>query len=137
LMRSLFVGLGLLVLSSSGAMAQQYKPPQKTPPKAEQKKLYRHVDADGKVVFSDRPATADQKAIQQKGVNVASPEATRQLKQQLNDRQREEQAERDAQRQRHYAQQRREAEAERERRAKEADPNSPIQDQARPRVRHY
>jgi hypothetical protein len=135
-MRILFVGLSLLLLFSSATVAQ-YKPEKKAPPKAEQKKLYKHVDADGKVVFSDRPATADQKAIQQKSANVASPEATRQLKQQLHDRQREEQAERDAQRQRHYAQQRREAEAERDRRKKEADPNSPIQDPARPRVRHY
>lgn len=112
--------LGLLLLSSSTALGQ---------------KLYKHVDADGKVVFSDRPAAAGQKAVPQKSANVASPEATRQLEHARRQNLREEQAERFAQQQRHQAQRRREAEAERERREKEADPNSPIQDPARPRVR--
>jgi len=119
-MRVLLAGLGLVVLTSSTGFAQ---------------KLYRHVDADGKVVFSDRPAAAGQKALQQKSANVAAPEATRQVDNARREKLREEQAERLAQQQRYQAQQRRELEAERERRAKEADPYAPIQDPARPRVR--
>jgi hypothetical protein len=120
-MRVVLVSLSLMMLFSSAALAQ---------------KLYKHVDADGKVVFSDRPAEAGQKAIPQKGPNVASPEATRQLEYARREKLREEQAERIAQQQRYHAQRLREAEAERERRLKEADPNAPIQqDPARPRVR--
>jgi hypothetical protein len=118
-MRGLVAGLILLLLSST-TLAQR---------------LYKHVDADGKVVFSDRPAQGDQEPIEQRSGNVASPEATRQLQYQLREKRREEQAERFAQQQRHQAQRRREAEAEWERRAKEADPYSPIQDPARGRVR--
>jgi hypothetical protein len=119
-MRVFLAGLGLLVLASSTVFAQ---------------KLYRHVDADGKVVFSDRPEKAGQKALPHKSANVASPEATRQLEHDRRAKLREEQAERLAQQQRYQAQRHRELAAERERRAKEADPYSPIQDPARPRVR--
>jgi Domain of unknown function (DUF4124) len=119
-MRVLLAGLGLLVLSSSTVLAQ---------------KLYKHVDADGKIVYTDRPAEAGQKPIVQKSPNVASPEARRQDDYARRQSLREEQAERMAQQQRHLAQRRRDAEAERERRAKEADPYSPIQDPARPRAK--
>jgi hypothetical protein len=119
-MRVLVAGWILLLLSSSTALAQR---------------LYKHVDADGKVIFSDRPAQGDQEPIEQKSNNVATPEARRQLESQLREKRREEEAQRLAQQQRYQAQRRREAEAERERRAKEADPYSPEQDPARPRVR--
>ena len=119
-MRVLIAVLALLVLSPSTVLAQ---------------KLYKHVDADGKIVYTDRPAEAGQKAIVQKAPNVASPEARRQDEYGRRQSLREEQAERAAQQQRHLAQRRREAEAEMERRAKEADPYAPIQDPARPRVR--
>jgi hypothetical protein len=98
-------------------------------------KLYKHVDANGNVVFTDRPVNAGQKAEKPKTANVASPEAVRQLEYAERERRREERAERAAQQQRYLSQRRREAQAERERRAREADPYSPIQDPARPRVR--
>lgn len=44
-----------------------------------QAELYRSVDADGKVVYSDRPAHAGHKPESQKAPNVASPEASRQI----------------------------------------------------------
>ena len=121
-MRFFVATLGLLLLWSSSVLAQ---------------KLYRHTDADGKVVYSDRPAEAGQKAVPQKSPNVASPEASRQIEYERRNKLREEQAERHAQQQRYLAPRRREAEAEREKRAKEADPYNPIQDPARPRVRQY
>lgn len=100
-------------------------------------KLYRHVDENGKVVYSDRAPQAGHKAETQKAANVASPEARRQLENAERAREREEQAERHAQQQRHLSQRRREAEAERERRAKEreANPYSPQQEPYQPRVR--
>jgi hypothetical protein len=97
--------------------------------------LYRHVDGNGNVTFADRPQQAGQKAEKPKAGNVESPEASRQLRYQLDDRQREEQADRMAQQQRHHAQRQREMEAELERRQKEADPYSPQQEPYRPRVR--
>lgn len=42
--------------------------------------LYKSVDANGNVVYSDRPAHAEQKPEQRKSANVASPEVTRQIK---------------------------------------------------------
>jgi hypothetical protein len=98
-------------------------------------KLYRHVDENGKVVFSDRAPQPGQKAETQKAANVASPEARRQLQIAERARQREEQAERHAQQQRYLSQRRRDAEAEQERRAKEANPYSPQQEPRQPRVR--
>jgi len=121
-MKSLMIGLGLMLLWSLDVAAQ---------------KLYKHVDADGKIVYTDRPQEAGQKAIVQKAPNVASPEATRQVEHARREKLREEQAERLAQQQRYQAQRQREMQAERERRAKEQDPYSPIQDPARPRVRQY
>src|SRR5579885_1053759 len=41
--------------------------------------LYKHVDADGKVTYSDRPSRPEQKPIELPPVNVASPEARRQM----------------------------------------------------------
>jgi len=55
----------LLVLSAGDAFAQAGK-------------LYRHVDEQGNVVFSDRPSKADQSPEKKKPANAASSEATRQ-----------------------------------------------------------
>lgn len=41
--------------------------------------MYRSVDADGNVVYSDRPVQAGQKPEPRKAPNVASPEASRQI----------------------------------------------------------
>jgi hypothetical protein len=59
-------------------------------------KLYRHVDENGKVTFSDRPQKADQKAEKMKKPNVASREATRQVQIGAQESSREEAAERAA-----------------------------------------
>jgi hypothetical protein len=100
-------------------------------------KLYRHVDENGKVVYTDRPQHANQKAEKLKAPNVTSPEASRQLDYAVRERKREEQAERLAQQQRAMAQRQREFEEERERRYREAEANpySPPQAPARPRAK--
>jgi hypothetical protein len=100
-------------------------------------KLYKHVDEKGNVTYTDRAPKGDQKAEKLKAPNVASPEASRQLQYAAREKQREEQLERQAQQQRHLSQRRREIEAERERRLKEreANPYSPEQAPAVPRVR--
>ncbi|HEX2650441.1 MAG TPA: DUF4124 domain-containing protein [Burkholderiales bacterium] len=41
--------------------------------------FYKHVDADGNVTYSDRPAQPGQPALSLPSVNVATPEARRQL----------------------------------------------------------
>ena len=93
---------------------------------------YKHVDEKGNVTFTDRPQTPGQKAEKLKAANMESPDARRQTEYAHRERQREDQAERMAQQQRYQSQRRRELEAEQERRVKERDPNSPIQDPARP-----
>lgn len=42
-------------------------------------KLYRHVDEQGNITFSDRPAKAHQTPEKLKAPNVASPEVSRQI----------------------------------------------------------
>jgi hypothetical protein len=98
-------------------------------------KLYKHVDENGNVLFSDRPPQAGHKAETLRSPNVAAPEATRQLQYAEYRRLWEEHLERQVQQQRYFAQRRREMEAEREKRAQEADPYSPEQAPSRPRVR--
>jgi hypothetical protein len=102
---------------------------------AEAQRLYKHVDENGKVTFTDRAPTPGQKPEKLKAANVETPDARRQTEYAHRERQREEQAERMAQQQRYQSQRRREFEAEQERRTKERDPNSPIQDPYRPHVR--
>jgi len=58
--------------------------------------LYRHVDANGKVVYTDRPDAAEEKGHAVAPTNVASPEARRQMYIELQNSNREEQAERNA-----------------------------------------
>src|SRR5689334_18691289 len=41
--------------------------------------FYKHVDADGNVTYSDRPQQPGQQALSLPSVNVATPEARRQL----------------------------------------------------------
>ena len=77
---------------------------------ANAQKLYKHVDKDGKVYYTDRPAEAGQKAANLPPVNVQSPEANRQLRNELHNRQREEAAERAAAQRRHQSVVRRERE---------------------------
>lgn len=98
-------------------------------------KLYKHVDEEGRVLFSDRPLQPGHKAESLNGPNVASPDATRQLLYAEYRHRWEEHLDRQVQQQRYFAQLRRDREAERERLAKEADPYSPEQQPARPRVR--
>lgn len=74
------------------------------------RQLYKTVDAQGRVVYSDAPKDAAQKGTKIDAVNVASPESRRQLQIQLQDRQREEQAERNAAYQRGATIRQREAE---------------------------
>ena len=104
-------------------------------PSSSTPKLYKHVDEKGNVSFTDRPQNAEQKPQKLQAPNVSSPELTRQLNNDLRNKQREEFAEHQAQQRRYMSQRQKELEAERERRAKEADPYSPVQDPARPRVR--
>ena len=123
----LAVLFAVLVLGATGAAAQ---------------KLYKHVQPDGSVVYSDRPAAAGQKEEKRKPANVASPEANRQLRLENRERQIEYQEEVAAQRRRHQAQQQREAQMERERRAREAAENpgavqQPYRPRARPTPRPY
>ncbi len=106
------------------------------PADAPAQRLYKHVDAKGKVTYTDRPADAGHKAEKPRPANVASPEAVRQDYLQEQGRLREERAERLAQQERYVAQRRREQEAAaRERSVREADPYNPVQQPARPRVR--
>ncbi len=49
-------------------------------PHATAQKLYKHVDKDGKVYYTDRPVEAGQKTMKLSTPNVASPEASRQLR---------------------------------------------------------
>lgn len=118
----LAVLFAVLALGTTGAGAQ---------------KLYKHVGPDGSVVYTDRPATANQKEEKKRPANVSSPEATRQIYLERRDRQIEYQEEAAAQRRRHQAQRQREAQMEREQRAREAAENPGAVQQApyRPRVR--
>jgi hypothetical protein len=59
--------------------------------------LYRGVDEKGNVVYSDRPQKADQKPTKPPAPNVESPEARRQMIEELNNKRREEAADRNAQ----------------------------------------
>jgi hypothetical protein len=102
---------------------------------ADAQRLYKHVDENGHVTYTDRPPLAGQKPEKEKTRNVASPEANRQMRIHQGEVDRERRAEEVA-RMRRYADQRRyEMEKERERRAREADPNRVEQAPARPRVR--
>jgi hypothetical protein len=65
--------------------------------------LYKHVGKDGKVYYTDRPQEGDQKKLKLPPPNVQSPEASQQLRNELNERSREESAERAAQLRRAYA----------------------------------
>jgi hypothetical protein len=80
------------------------------PPASTGGTLYRSVDANGKVVFSDRPKEAGDKGVKAAQGNVASPEARRQMNIELQNRNREEYADRAAAAQRQQAAQRREYE---------------------------
>lgn len=62
--------------------------------------LYRHVDANGKVSYSDRPQSSAEKGIKPPPANVSSPEARRQLYQEQRNSEREEMLQRRAQQQR-------------------------------------
>jgi len=78
--------------------------------------LYRHVDANGKVVYTDRPDAAGEQGRRVAPPNVESPEARRQMNIDLQNRSREEYADRVAATRRQSAIQRRDAlEAERKR----------------------
>jgi hypothetical protein len=62
------------------------------------RQLYRSVDEKGRVVYSDAPREAGQKAAtMNNSVNVSSPEARRQMQIDSQNREREEQADRMAQ----------------------------------------
>lgn len=134
--RILLLALASTFLSAPAAAQGLYKPGnEKGKAPAPVQRLYKHVDEKGNVVFTDRPQRAGQKAEKTKPANVESPESTRQLEYARRERLRENRAEQAAQQQRHYAQRRRDWQEQHERRAKEADPYSPIQAPARPRVR--
>ncbi len=68
-----------------------------------QQKLYKHVDKNGRVYYTDRPTEGGQKTHNLPPPNVESPEASRQLRNDLYNRQREEAAERNAAQRRHYS----------------------------------
>ena len=93
-------------------------------PPATRGMLYRSVDANGKVVYSDRPKEAGEKGTKATQGNVASPEARRQTNIQLQDRKREEYEERVAAARRHAEVQRRERE-EAARKQKEHEAQNP------------
>jgi hypothetical protein len=89
------------------------------------RQMYRTVDDKGRVVYSDAPKEAGQKAAKiNNSVNVATPEARRQLEIDLQNRSREEQAERSAAIQRNAPIRQREAE-EAYRKRREAEAQNP------------
>ncbi len=65
-------------------------------PLAAAQKLYKHVDKDGKVYYTDRPVEAGQKTMNLSTPNVASPEASRQLREEEMNSRREEYQQRNA-----------------------------------------
>jgi hypothetical protein len=90
----------ILFVPEAGAEDVPNRPNYRTiEPKTSQppsRQLYKTVDEKGRVIYSDAPKDAAQKGAKIGSVNVASPEARRQLQIELQDKQREEQAERNA-----------------------------------------
>src|SRR5262245_31969194 len=104
--RIVFVSVATLLAFSSGSSIAQ--------------KLYRHVDENGKVSYSDRPQQAAQKAEKTHKPNVESREATRQMQIGEQESRREEAAQRQAAQRRASAVQQKEwAEKQRQRQLEE------------------